>query len=224
MRPTTPPARTVLSPRAEKTVKTISDLFQACLPALLLTALALFPHTARAQSPRASVPHTIPISITADTMTYEPDKDRVVFKGNVEASRAEFVMWSELLTMYLKPSGKKAADPARPGEGTEGETPARSAAPMLNPGIEPGDLDRIVAEKNVRFRYNTQSGTAGKATYTIDTGVLVLDGEPVLRDGENSITGNRIFYFLNENRSEVESGPKRRVEAIFGSGAAPGKN
>ena len=45
--------------------------------------------------------------------------------------------------------------------------------------------------------------------------ILVLEGDPVLQDGENSIRGNVIRYFMNENRSVVEGSPKKRVHAVF---------
>ncbi len=207
-------------------VKAISDssLITLAAPVLLTLCLCAAP-PARAQAPTLSVVHNVPVSISADTMTYEPEKDRVIFRGNVEATRAQFIMWSDLLTLYLKPSAKASSPTPSEDEGQGGVNDIAESAPSpaLNPNLQPGDLDRIVAEKNVRFRYNTQNGTAAKATYTLDTGVLVMDGNPILRDGENSITGSRILYFLNENRSEVESGPQRRVEAVFGSGSLPGK-
>lgn len=44
--------------------------------------------------------------------------------------------------------------------------------------MKAGDLDRIVAEKNVRFRMDTKSGTAQKATWLADKEELVLEGNP----------------------------------------------
>ena len=76
-------------------------------------------------------------------------------------------------------------------------------------------VDRIVAEKNVRFKNDTQHGTAQKATFYAAKNILVLEGDPVLQDGENSIRGNVIRYFMNENRSVVEGSAKKRVHAVF---------
>ena len=67
----------------------------------------------------------------------------------------------------------------------------------------------------MRFRYHTQTGRADKATYTVQSGVLLLEGNPSIQDGGNSITGNIIRYYLNEKRSEVDGGPQGRVEAVF---------
>ena len=79
----------------------------------------------------------------------------------------------------------------------------------------PAGLDRIVAERNVRMKSENRNGTCAKATYTMDDGVLLMEGDPRLTDGENTVTGETIKYFTEENRSEVMGGSKKRVEAVF---------
>ena len=78
-----------------------------------------------------------------------------------------------------------------------------------------GDVDRIVAERNVRMKSENRNGTCAKAIYTMDDGVLLMEGDPRLTDGENTVTGETIKYFTEENRSEVMGGSKKRVEAVF---------
>lgn len=146
-----------------------------------------------------------PVDVTADSMVYSADKNTVVFQGRVEAVRGEFRMWSDTLTLYLKSA-----------ESAETE---KNAAPAM----EGSDLDRIVAERNVRFQNGTQTGSAQKATYFSAKSLLVLEGNPILHDGDNSIRGNVIRYFVNENRSVVEGGPKQRVHAVFSSNDKKGK-
>ena len=68
-----------------------------------------------------------------------------------------------------------------------------------------------------------QTGCAQKATYYSAKNLRVLEGNPVLHDGDNSIRGNVIRYFVNENRSVVEGGPKQRVHAVFSSNDKKGK-
>ena len=143
----------------------------------------------------------LPVDVVADQMVYEADKNTVTFQGNVEAVRGEFTMWSDILTLYLKSSkeGEK-----KPSTGVD--------------ALEDNDLERIVAERNVRFKNGTQTGSASKATYLADKSLLILEGNPVLHDGENSIRGKVIRYYIKENRSVVEGGPKQRVHAVFSSG------
>ena len=140
----------------------------------------------------------IPVDVTADNMEYRADNSTVIFRGKVEAIRGDFKMWSETLTLVLK------------GEKKDGEQDAKEKKASQN-----GDLDRIIAEHNVRFQNGSQNGTAQKATFLARQNILVLEGDPVLNDGENSIRGNVIRYFINENRSVVEGSPKKRVHAVF---------
>ncbi len=67
-----------------------------------------------------------------------------------------------------------------------------------------------------------RSGSSDKATYTTGDGVLLMEGNPRLTDGENTITGETIRYYTQENRSEVIGGSKKRVEAVF-TGSRKGK-
>lgn len=179
--------------------------------ALMVAAIPAF----AASSPLGRSDSHSPIRVTADSMTYEPDKNIVLFSGNVEVVRDDFRMWSAKLTMYMK-ARKNAKTDSKKNAKDGKDTPEKEAPSGLD-AMKTGDLDRIVAEKNVRFRMDTKSGTAQKATWLADKEELVLEGNPVLLDGRNSVTGKRIRYFVRENRSEVEGGTGRRVEAVFSS-------
>lgn len=150
----------------------------------------------------------VPTKITADHMEYDANKLQVVFRDKVHVDRPDMEIWSEVLTVHFKPAEQK-------------DKQAKGAAPQ---GLAAGDVDRLVAEKRVRMKSEERVGTCERATYTPDTGVLVMQGNPRLEDGQNTITGNEIRYYANENRSEVTSGGKKRVEAVFASPESSGKS
>lgn len=110
-------------------------------------------------------------------------------------------IWADRITVYLKPP----KGDAQKKEGRKGGSCRNGAV----------DVDRIVAERNVRMKSENRNGTCAKATYTMDDGVLLMEGDPRLTDGENTVTGETIKYFTEENRSEVMGGSKKRVEAVF---------
>ena len=166
---------------------------------LALLAACLFASSAWA-APLPGGDSGLPVDVTADSMEYSADKNTVVFHGNVEAIRGDFKMWSDKLTLMLK------------GKTNKDEKPAKKANSMANAA---GDLDRVIAEKNVRFKNGAQHGTSDKATFFAQKNILVLEGDPILHDGDNSIRGSVIRYFLNENRSVIEGSPQKRVHAIF---------
>ena len=141
-------------------------------------------------------------SITSDQLTYLAEKQLVIFDKNVHVTRPDFEIWADRITVYLKPP----KDNGQKQGGEKGGMPAGMAA---------GDVDRIVAERNVRMKSENRSGTCAKATYAMDNGVLLMEGDPHLTDGENTVTGETIRYFTEENRSEVMGGAKKRVEAVF---------
>lgn len=165
------------------------------LIAFLLAAVSCSSPAFAAPIPAGSA--NVPVDVTADNMVYSADSSTVVFHGKVEAVRGEFKMWSDELTLYLK------------------NDKAGNAKKDAADAMDPGELDRIVAEKNVRFQNGTQNGTARKATYHAGSSTLVLEGDPILYDGDNSIRGSVIRYYVNENRSVVEGSPKQRVHAVF---------
>ncbi|PKN06272.1 MAG: lipopolysaccharide transport periplasmic protein LptA, partial [Deltaproteobacteria bacterium HGW-Deltaproteobacteria-7] len=43
----------------------------------------------------------------------------------------------------------------------------------------------------------------------------VMTGNAVLSEGKNSIKGDRVIVFLNENRGIVESNTQKQVKAII---------
>ena len=173
---------------------------------LLTLLVCVFSAAGAVAAPLPGADDNLPVDVTADNMVYTADKNTVVFQGKVEAVRGDFKMWSEVLTLYLKSTGNA---------GTEKNVAA--------PAMEGNDLDRIIAEKNVRFQNGTQTGSSQKATYFASQNLLVLEGNPILHDGDNSIRGNVIRYYVNENRSVVEGGPKQRVHAVFSSNDKKGK-
>ena len=142
--------------------------------------------------------------ITADRMSYLAEKHCVIFESNVHVLRPDFQLWSGKLTVFLKPAKE---DPNKKGK--------------LPSGMAAGELDRIVAEQNVRVQSDNRTGNCGRITYTADDGVLSMDRNPSLSDGENTISGEIIRYYTQENRSEVLGSAKRRVEAVFSSPNSP---
>ena len=132
----------------------------------------------------------MPTSIKADRMDYDADGQTVVFNGNVHVVRPDFELWSVKLTVYLDKPGKKSDESEMGGAG----------------GMQAGDIDRIVAEKDVRMKSNDKEGTCQKATYYAKTDKFVMEGSPILKDKDkNNITGTIITHFIKANRSEVQS-------------------
>jgi lipopolysaccharide export system protein LptA len=143
----------------------------------------------------------VPVKILSDQMEYIQDNNTVVFRGNVHVDREDFQLWSEKLTVFMA------------GSGTGGQQ-------VMGPDASQ-DIEKLLAEGKVRIERDKQVGTSEKATYWTKRGVVVMEGNPVLKDGESSISGEVITYHLQDNRGVVEGGPKQRVQAVFMAPADP---
>ena len=86
----------------------------------------------------------------------------------------------------------------------------------VNYGNEKNDVEKIEANGNVRIVQENRIGTASHAVYDSKMGKIVLTGNPKVTEGAaNTITGNTITYYINEERSEVRSDGKDRVETTI---------
>ncbi len=173
---------------------------------LFLLCLSFFvavPKSSFAASPGSRAFDTdVETRIAADEMTFFAEEPKVLFQGDVHISRPDFELWSKTLTIYLKKENKKQETP----QGVAGGLPE---------GINASDVERIVAEGNVRMKRDTSLGQSQKITYEAKTAVLTMSGNPSLTDGESQIIGTTIKYYLNESRSEVLGSPDKQVRVVF---------
>lgn len=150
-----------------------------------------------AASAKAAPADSVPTKITSDRMNYNHNDQTLVFLDNVFVDREDFKLWSKKITVhFVKDETSKAVKPA---EGT--------------PGSE--SIDRIEAEGSVRMEREGRTGECETAVYQVREGLLTMRGNPILREGPNKVQGEVIRFSLKDNRSEVLSGGKSKVEAIF---------
>ena len=72
-------------------------------------------------------------------------------------------------------------------------------------------LKEIIATGNVKVVQLDRRATGKKATFDQDKNKVVLDGDAVVREGTNVIRGERITFYVEEERSIVEPGKGGRV-------------
>ena len=77
------------------------------------------------------------------------------------------------------------------------------------------EVERVEAEGDVRVVQNNRVATGQKGIYYRQQGRIVLTGSPAIHQGENSIKGDAITVFLNEEKSIVTGDENTRVNAVF---------
>lgn len=77
------------------------------------------------------------------------------------------------------------------------------------------EVERIEADGNVRIVQGNRIGTGGHAVRSMKEGTIVLTINPKVQDGEDSVVGKVITYYVDQEKSVVTSGPDARVRAII---------
>lgn len=162
---------------------------------LSLSAAAVFAAPAQDEGARQ------PLSITADQMDAKDGDKIVIFSGNVVAKQKDVVINCDLMRVYYKDA---------PG----------SSASEEDLGERQVSLDRVEAEGNVKITRGENVAMAHKAVYRAAASprTIVLTGEPRIWRDKDFLTGVKITYYLDQDRSVVEGGGDQRVNAIFYQG------
>ncbi len=76
-------------------------------------------------------------------------------------------------------------------------------------------LKEAVAEGKVSVVQGVRTATGTKAVFNGKAQTITLSGHPVVRQGNNEISGSQITFFIQEDRAVVEGGNERVRATIF---------
>jgi lipopolysaccharide export system protein LptA len=125
------------------------------------------------------------------------------------------------------PDGAGAAYPGAPadngpvqGAADQFGAPAAQADGAADPLGGGQEIYRVDCEGTVRIQQRGRLAVGQKALYLAKSEPrrLILTGEARIWDGANSVTGHQVVYYLDQNRSQVESRDRQRVRAFYGQG------
>jgi lipopolysaccharide export system protein LptA len=122
-----------------------------------------------------------PIAITSDSLEALNKQNTVVFRGNVEAKQSDLRIYCDVMTVLYSPDGK--------------------------------GIVRIVADRHVRIIHEPApkagegqekiTATCQRGVYYNNAGKIVLTGDPVVTRGPDTVRGDEITVFFDENRFTV---------------------
>ena len=83
-------------------------------------------------------------------------------------------------------------------------------------GNTQGDVDKIEADGNVRIVQENRTGLSSHAVYESKQGKITLTGgSPKVTQGEDTVTGKIITYYMDDDRSFVTGDGDSRVTAVI---------
>ncbi len=135
--------------------------------------------------------------VTSDTMISERKAGFVEFSGHARANDGDSVIKADSIKIFFY---------------TQQEREKRKKEKKQR------NIKKIVASGNVRYSTGNKKAFSDKAVYTTDNEIIVLTGKsPTVKMGNSFVTGKKITLFKKDSRVIVESGKKKRVEALFNS-------
>ncbi len=130
---------------------------------------------------------TEPIDIESNSLAVDDVAKTAIFKGNVKAVQGRFTMTS--LELHIKYKG----DPK-------------------NQAVQ-SNISQIDAVGNVKIiSDDNQTATSEWVIFEVNKNLITIGGNVVLKQGQNTLTGNKLTIDLTSGHSRFEQG---RVKGVF---------
>jgi lipopolysaccharide export system protein LptA len=126
-----------------------------------------------------------PVAITSDRLSYTDKERKARFEGGVMAKGSDVTLTANQIDVYLRSQG-----PGSPSSSAHG----------------PSQVERIVADGDVRIDESKRRAQANHLVYTASEGKFVLTGgSPSIFDAEHGkVTGNSLTFYKRDDRVLVE--------------------
>ena len=134
------------------------------------------------------------IRISSDNLTVDNEARFAEFHGKVKASQGKDEIRADKLRIYYK---SNLAGSEEKGSGQD-------------------EIEKIVANGNVKIRFNDIHAITNEAIYRVKEQVLVLNGNnSKVTRGNDSISGAKITVSRIDGKINIQGAKKSRVEAVF---------
>jgi len=169
------------------------------MPRLLLSCLVLAAFCLAVNAfaaPAAPADHNggkggdAPISVEADHMTLLEKANSVLFTGAVDARQDDVRIRTDKMTVYYTPEAK--------GKSSKDDKTATGADSGPKRKVE-----KMVCVGNVEITRGDWLGTSNEMHYLAKERQVHLIGNAKAWQGRNMVRGDKIVYYIDEQRSEV---------------------
>jgi lipopolysaccharide export system protein LptA len=174
---------------------------------LTAAAILILAATAVAAQQGATVPFgdvehdpSQPVEITSDALALDQTAGTAIFTGAVKVGQGALRLAADRVEVFYA---------AAPPKDVGGAAPAAGAA---------GQIERLVATGAVTLSNGAEAAEAARASYVVASGVVEMEGDVLLTQGANALSGQKLRIDLNAGTAVVEG----RVQTIFTPNQAPG--
>ena len=158
----------------------------SCFAAILLAVISTSIAAQDTQVPFGGMKHdaSAQVEITADTLQLDQVAGTAVFSGTVKIGQGELRMAADRVEVFYVDDGTS------------------------------GQIDHLIATGSVTLSNGTEAAEAEQATYEIATGIVEMQGNVLLTQGQNALSSQTMRIDLNTGTGVLEG----RVKTIFQPG------
>ncbi|MBW2060019.1 MAG: hypothetical protein JRI95_00490 [Deltaproteobacteria bacterium] len=157
------------------------------------------------------------IQIVTDRLEADDKKKVVLLTGNITIRWEDFVLTCDQARAYYKEVRvkPKAKDKGSIHKASSAKSDPSPESPSGKETEIHHEIIRLEAEGHVKVTLKNRVALSGKAVYEAKSRLIILTDSPRVWRGKDFLCGDRITVYLDEDRSVIESGPKKKVSATF---------
>lgn len=154
-----------------------------------------------------------PIHVVSDRLEVDNKAQIATFIGKVKATQGDVVITSDRMEVYYDRDEKAAeADKAKQKKDKKEKKPTG----LMDSG---GKVRKVIALGHVKIVQRDRVGVGQKATYWAGGRKILLEGQATVWQNKNTVSGEKITVFLDEDRSVVHGKPGKRVTVTIVPGS-----
>ena len=160
--------------------------------AVLVAACPMLALAQGAQVPFGGLKHdsSQPVEITSDRLDVDQSGGSALFTGTVKVAQGTLRLAADKVEVFYEKAAAKGSS---------------------------GQINRLVANGNVTLSNGTEAAESTNAVYEVAAGTINMDGDVLLTQGQNALSGQKLVIDLNKGTGQMQG----RVQTIFVPATTP---
>ncbi|MFO1208274.1 MAG: LptA/OstA family protein [Amaricoccus sp.] len=186
--------------------------------AILAAAVPILALAQGTQVPFGGLHHDAsqPVEITADRLDVDQAAGSAVFTGTVKVGQGTLRLAADRVDVFYDQTPSAPAGKDKPATQATG-TPESNEKPAAPAGPATGRIKRLIATGNVALSNGSEAAEAKHAVYEVAAGTIAMDGDVLLTQGQNALSGATLLIDLNKGTGQIEG----RVKTVFVPSTTP---